>query len=1111
MPKLFSFDIGHASIGWAVFETADPRSPQLEGCGSVIFPADDCLASQRRDFRRQRRHIRSTRKRIAHLKELLHILGVLSPAQLNKPGGPWPWKLASRALQGGTLLSWPELWDVLRWYAHNRGYDGNRKWSRNDPEDSSDTEKEKNACNLMEVYGTQSMAETICAKLGVDSLSSNKTTPKAAYKTSNAAFPRDVVLSEVRRLLESHVGHLPGVNDELIVALCAEDDTPSSGMTPRSALKKLGFALHIPSRFVGGLLFGQAVPRFDNRIIGQCPVNGSKRPLKACREFYEYRWAMIVANIRVPGGVTGELLPLTVEQRQALTERIAAAGGFTAAQLSEHVKGIVAGGTGNLAAMMTDPNAQDALVFDPARHCVLRDTAIKAVWNDFPAALQNRILGRLNRHRVVTFGWITEQTDAPKGLPDKLLANTPASRRGRGRGTSEAAPTWETIRSKALRPQFPSGRAPFCREVMEKATADVMAGRHPMETGGILCVTDERLQRERAMEIDHLTNNHLIRHRLKILARLTIDMVARFCNGDSSRIDRCAIEVMRDLVEYSGKTNQEIRKEMGIRLKNFKDVSAKVLEQLAGVNVHVTASLIRKARIADDLQWTCPYTGKQFDAVDLARNGVDLDHAVPRSVRPSDSLDSLVVTFPEVNRWKDNRTARRFVSEEQGKPVPGKPALTIMTLAQYDEKVAALAPDKKPNRFTRGEGSLDDQLRKWNRKQRMMMMSYEEKEFTPRDLTISSHLVRLAARQLEKHFPQLQNTGRIVSLPGSVTGAVRKAWRCLGCLGTAAPQVMQEVPVLDASGKPVLDASGNPQTQLQVRPKGEIRDITHLHHALDASVIGYGAMLLPRDGRLWEQIVTKKVRHKDLSEFRATHGWNPLLKLGVAAGEGASRKLDVLDLPAAFKDQITARLAECRVVQHVPADLRGARLEQNTWRVMRVEGESVFLTQRKFDPRDNDPTTGARKRTRKTETEGRHKVLGLRPGKLNRLKGALLISENYGVAILDADSITEDRKRYHIIPFHQVKKRVAELKALNNGVPLTILRNGHIIAVAAGTFAGKWRIFSIKNAAQGILLDIGRPDVVRLRNRTAGHKINVQLSSLCNGGLIVPPRTLVGE
>jgi len=700
----------------------------------------------------------------------------------------------------------------------------------------------------------------------------------------------------------------------------------------------------------------------------------------------------------------------------------------------------------------------------------------------------------------VPFTWIAEQPDAPKDLSDKLLAHTPTSRRGRR--ASEAAPTWETVRNKALRPEVPSGRAPFCREVMKKAVEEVMAGKHPMEPGGVLCVTDDRLARERAMEIDQLTNNHLIRHRLKMLTRLTADMVKRYCEGDATRVERCAIEVMRDLVEYSGKTNHDIRKELGIRLKNFKDVSSKLLDQLAGLNVQVTASLIRKARVADDLQWTCPYTGKQFDAVTLARNGVDLDHVIPRSARPSDSLDSLVVTFPEVNRWKDNRTARRFIQEEQGKPVPGKPSLTIVTLAQYDALVHSLASEKKPNRFTKGEGSLDDQLRKWNRKQRMLMMSYEEKDFTPRDLTVTSHLVRLAARQLEKHFPQLQNTGRIVSLPGSVTGAVRKSWKCLGCLSTAAPQVMQKVPV--------LDASGTPQIQLQVRPKGEIRDITHLHHALDASVIGYAAMLLPCDGKLWEQIVTKKVRHLDLDEFRASHGWNPMLRLGDAAGDKASRKLDVLDLPAAFKDQMTARLAECRVVQHVPADLRGARLQQNTWRVKQIEGDAVSLTQRAFDPRDNDPTTGARKRTRKTAIEGRHKVLGLRSGKLSRLKGALVIPENYGVAILDVDSITEDRKRYHIIPFHQVKKRIAELKALNNGMPLTILRNGHIIAVNSGTYAGRWRIFSIKNTAEGLKLNIGRPDVVQLRSRTEGHKENVLLKSLCNGGLVVPRRTLVG-
>ena len=86
----FSFDVGHSSIGWAVMGS-DQKNPSIGdlhvlGCGTVTFPPDDCLANQRRDFRRQRRHIRSTRVRIARLKRLLLHLGVLSREQWEKPG-----------------------------------------------------------------------------------------------------------------------------------------------------------------------------------------------------------------------------------------------------------------------------------------------------------------------------------------------------------------------------------------------------------------------------------------------------------------------------------------------------------------------------------------------------------------------------------------------------------------------------------------------------------------------------------------------------------------------------------------------------------------------------------------------------------------------------------------------------------------------------------------------------------------------------------------------------------------------------------------------------------------------------------------------------------------
>ena len=49
-----SLDIGHSSIGWSVI---DPTNLKIKGCGSLLFQADDCLASKRRLFRSGRRNI----------------------------------------------------------------------------------------------------------------------------------------------------------------------------------------------------------------------------------------------------------------------------------------------------------------------------------------------------------------------------------------------------------------------------------------------------------------------------------------------------------------------------------------------------------------------------------------------------------------------------------------------------------------------------------------------------------------------------------------------------------------------------------------------------------------------------------------------------------------------------------------------------------------------------------------------------------------------------------------------------------------------------------------------------------------------------------------------
>ena len=1100
---LFSFDIGHASIGWAVLDSSNGIVPDLLGCGTVLFPTDDCLASQRRQLRRQRRHIRSTRTRIERMKRLLEILGVLSRAELDEPGGPWPWKLAARVHAGGPLLTWRELWEVLRWYAHNRGYDGNRKWSRDD-EDSEDTEKEKAARALMDKLNKATMCETICAKLQVNPLSDDNKSPSIAYKTANAAFPREVVVDEVSNLLLKHLGKLPNLTHNVICALCAEDNSPSEGRTVRDVMKELNFDSRLPGRFVGGLLFGQAVPRFDNRIIGECPVNGQKRPLKNCREYLAFRWAEITANITVRQTAQDKSEPLSAAHRAALTAIARDVGGFTAKEFEKAVKEITGCAFSNVALMMTHPDADQALVLDPAKKFALTNGMMKAVWHDLPKPLQTRVLGRWNKRRRVTWAWLLEQKEAPTSLEAKLQAAWKETKRKTKKGDAE--PTWADRLKQSVSPEYPTGRAPYSREVMAKAAEQCAQGLHPREAGGVLEITEERKERERQKEIDDLTNNHLVRHRLKILIRLVDDMIKTYAEGNAENVDRVVVEVARDLMEFSGKTNKEVAQELGIKLKNFKDVSKRLTDDLEGKNIPIGAGLIRKARIADDLDWTCPYTLQKYDAMTLARGGVDKDHVIPRSERPSDSLDSLVITFAEVNKMKANRTARRFVEEEQGKPVPGRPGLSICTVRQYESFVDKLAGEKKPSRFTPGAGSLDDKMRQWSRKQKLLLRDYEEKEFTPRDLTVTSHLVRMSARQIEKRFAHLRDTNRIVSIPGSVTGVVRKAWNCLGCLAAACPEVKAMLPTKGNDGFLILNGDGTPHLSEQIRPKGEIRDITHLHHALDACVMAYASVFLPNDGKLWEQIVARKVRKNEESTFLERYRGNSLLRLQEPKDErdkGRAKKLEVADLPERFKQDIKKRLMERRVVQHVPADMSGARLELNTWGVVKTEGDQVTLRQRTFGPKDIHPETGARKRTTKEAKEKASKLVGMKPGKLSKVKGALVISENFGVAL---------GPEPEIIPFLGVKAQLEALKARNGGKPTPVLRNGMIVRVASGDFAGIWRIRSCKNdASKGLLMDLTFPD----RCPAAVAKVDwskreVRVRTLLKGGITICDEGLCG-
>lgn len=1081
-PRLeIAFDVGHSSIGWAVISAPEVASPSVLGCGTVIFEKDSALANTRRLHRSQRRHVRATRQRIARMEKLLIHLGIFATDELAAKhrangGGATPWLLAASVLasKGAQTLSWNELWDVLRWYAHNRGYEEITGEVRDDEADADDkkddTEKVENAKVALAQFGKSTMAETICAWLGQDPLAPRAGTTEN-YKAKNCAFERALVVSEVTHLLAAHRGKLPGVDEALIAALLLDARAIS---VP---------SIRLPRRYQGSLLFGRLATRYHNRIIGRCPISGEKIPSKNCVEFLRYRWAMQLANLRIATSPDAPLRALTLDERHVIHTEMIKLGALTPGALKKLVASLPGHVRDNLEQFFLHPDAKEGLILDPVQKLFAGDSRLLAVRPHLPERVLIRARGRWRRGKSTTPAKLREEAMqlghdcAGFDAAVDVLCTPPKK-------TSKKAPprTRDELLTESIDARRDlvklSGRAPYARHLLAKAFEEVMIGKDPKASGGCLEETPEVRHRREARPLPQQTNNHLVRHRLQILGRLLTDLSRdpAYADGDVNRITRITLEVNRDLREMAGLSAQDIAKELGQRLKQHGDAVA-WLEQDPQVAPKVSAGLIRKARVALDLGQRCPYTGEVFNPIDLVTKRVDLDHIIPRSQRASDSLDSLALTFSAVNKWKAKRTAWQFIQDEGGKAVPDDPRLSIMTPARFKTHIESLNT----------KGHLDDYRRKKRRKEFFLLPSYEEKArtFTPGQLTQTSQLARLGAQVVRQVLPHLEPHD-LVALPGSVTGTVRKSWDVLGCLATAAPGILETIKLPDGTEKQ------------DVRTKTEIRDITHLHHALDACVLALAAHFIPNRGDVWRLLAERRLNASQQAE---------LASLGLFDFD-ESGHFRLRDLAPALKDQIRHRLAERRVVQHVPADMSGIRVEENTRGVVKQLNGRVSLRQRK----QNVDGKVVINFTDELESN----VIGLpgadgNSGKLAAIGGVRVIAANYGVAVLDYPSLDETAQ-FSVIPFSSVWKKLKALRIQNAGKPLRIIRNGMLIRVTGlkgkmATKNGVWRVFSVK---QSLKLDLGAVDRVRMEDKGMGIWREVSLTTLGAKGIIILKNRLTG-
>jgi CRISPR-associated endonuclease Csn1 len=1031
-----SLDIGHSSIGWSVI---DPKNLKIKGCGSLLFQADDCLASKRRLFRSGRRNIAATRNRIARIAALLKHIGAFKGNEAELVCNSSPWIDASRVLLGIETLDWPRLWNVIRWYAHNRGYDGNKAWSKSMPEEEAveEAKRVKAASGIMQEYSTSTMAQTVCAMLNLDPKGKKRSTTGKKYKTGDYAFDRTIVENEVREILRCHLGKLQGLDEKLIIALL---DDARVIECPEYKL---------PLRFVRGLLFGGFVPRFDNRLISICPITGEKTPSKKRKEFYEYRWAMILVGIRIFGEM-GESWILSPSERKALDDEIRKIGFFTKKTLKDFIKDNLGHEETNIDTYFLTPEMEKALVFDPAKKAI-NTACLNEAFKALPLKAQKSINSRLNKsRRTAPSKWLEhfDNIEEVKGLMEVAFDKVIKRKKGKNK------PTFEKWLNQDLdvEKNIPSGRAPYSKRILLEATKEVMEGKDPREAQGCLDAVALLSKAKLSIPVEKQTNNHLVRHRLIITERLYREIIKEFTGGDLSMVDSVVVETARDLREFSGKSNKEKQKILGGKLKQHRD-AVKTLEDFrteTGKSFRISAGLIRKTRIALDMEFKCPFSGDTYDLYQILDGSIDVEHIIPRSLRPSDSLDGLVLTFKEVNRWKAKRTALQFIVEEGGNQVPGLPQKSIMQVKKFEAFVKKLKENGSSN---------DDIRRKKNRKRFLTLKNFNEREsdFTAGDLTVTSQINRLATFRIRSIHQDKVKQPKYVALPGSATGLARKSWRLLGCLAQANSRVLNE------------DGS--------LKTKSEVRGITHLHHALDASVAAITATILPNDGDIWRMLNKRRLTDLEARQL------GQLDVISISANKEPRLK----DLPKDIKENLAQCLSEKRVKFHIPARIGSFSPDENEYGVESVDHENQVADLR----RGGNLYKGIKLSL----------LTGIDPSGSSKLKerdAVLLNKRNYGLWLGDPPEVIPNLRSWEKIK--ELRTRSSESK---------IARLGDFIEVKKGTYKGTWRIISIKNTANGLQLDLSPPDSIPSRDfKLFGGKI-AGLNTIIRDGVKIVPRCII--
>lgn len=256
--------------------------------------------------------------------------------------------------------------------------------------------------------------------------------------------------------------------------------------------------------------------------------------------------------------------------------------------------------------------------------------------------------------------------------------------------------------------------------------------------------------------------NPVVRRVLTELRRVVNAIVRRH-----GRPDEIHVELARGL-KANNKERAGIVEKARAREKERARIAAMIAKE-AGI-ANPSRRDIEKVLLAEECEFTCPYSGQRFNMKDLfGSNDVQIEHIIPYSRSFDDSFANKTLSFAEWNAKKGNRSPYEAFGET--------PEYELMT-----ERVKRFKGD-----FAKRKLEL------------FQMKKVDEQEFLSRNLNDTRYASKLAMRYLGLLYdcdgdapPDASSSGdrrpvpqRLFATSGGCTAFVRWAWDGNSVLGTA--------------------------------------------------------------------------------------------------------------------------------------------------------------------------------------------------------------------------------------------------------------------------------------------------------------------------------------